>query len=72
MMNKVIRIYCKEEDTNTIKKAMKTYTNKDGFMVSAAIDNVVRILFNCSIFKVKNLKHDLELLSNIGIEAEIR
>lgn len=72
MMNKIIRIYCKEEDTNTVTKAIGSYTDKDGFMVSTAIDNVVRLLFNCNMFKIKNLKHDLELLNNIGIEVEIR
>lgn len=72
MMNKVIRIYCNEEDRSTVEKAMGTYTDYDGFMVSTAINNVIRLLFNCNMFKVKKLKHDLELLNNIGIKAEMR
>lgn len=73
MMNKIIKLYCNEADRLTVEKAIKSYTDQDGFIGSKiAIDNKNMLLFVCSIFKVKNLKHDLELLNNIGIKTEMR
>ena len=71
MLNKTIRIYCDEKDKDTVTKAIGSYTDYDGFMINEHM-GVVRLLFNCNMFKVNKLKHDVELLNNIGVSAEIR
>jgi len=71
MLNKTITIYCKEDDNFKIEKVVEKYINRGVRMLDSK-DDVIRITFDCSIFKVSKLRHDIELLNNIGIKTQIK
>ena len=71
MLNKYVKIYCRMEDNLKVQKVVENYVNR-GVMMIEADKELVRISFDCSIFKVNKLIHDVDTLNNIGIKTEIK
>ena len=70
MLNKSVMLYCKEDDNFKIEQLVNKYLNKGVRMVSFS-GNIVRNTFDCSIFKLNDLKRDVELYNSIGIKTEL-
>ena len=71
MLNKEIQIFCKYSDNIQVQQITDIYVSR-GLMQIELKDDIVRLLFKCNIFKLKKLKHDLNILNNIGIKTEIK
>jgi hypothetical protein len=69
MLNKNIKIYCKIEDNIKVQKVVENYNN-EGIMMVDATGELVKISFNCSIFKLNKLRHDIKTLDNLGIKIK--
>lgn len=70
MFNKSVMLYCKEEDNFKVEQLVKKYLNRGVRMVSFS-GNTARNTFDCSIFKLNDLKRDVELYNSIGIKTEM-
>ena len=70
MMNKHISIYCKMEDNLKVQKVVEDYTTN--VVMVEATDDIVRVSIDCSIFKLKKLRHDIKTLNNVGIKTEVK
>ena len=71
MMNKTIIIYCKLENKFKIDDVLKNGYVKDVVFVEVQ-DDIVRMSFQCSIFKVKNVQRDIEILNIAGIKTQMK
>ena len=70
MFNKSVMLYCKKDEVSKIEKLVNKYLNRGVRMVSFSGD-IARNTFDCSIFKLNDLKRDVELYNSIGIETEL-
>ena len=70
MFNKSVMLYCKKDEVSKIEKLVNKYLNKGVEIVSLTGDTV-RTTFDCSIFRLNELKKDIELYNSIGIETKM-
>ena len=68
-MTKTVKIDVVKEDYFKVREIISIYTNHRVAILVKEQTN--EITFNCSVFKVNRLKHDIDLAMKLGIEMKM-